>query len=459
MSDDPNPLHKKCGLLKPTTSKLYERFPLWQDPKGRPPRTRLKAIGFTSGIGSMLIGARDAGFGVVGNIEWRDYYRLIDEDGHNTFIENFPGAFLTRGLNDLDPLDLDALKGIDLAMGHPECGAYSLLNSANKNAKAQKKDSGDIPLFLEYVAAVKPRFFVMDDLPQAFMALPMEEYHRLLPEYDLFPEWISNYHYGNPQKHRKRMFMIGALKTEHYTFEPGEKEEWDNWTVLNRIGDIQGKYGELPNHDRHTTNGYSSRFINMRSRGDRPSWLEVQRYFKKHQKPGQNFAYHGPDDTMKIRPSLIRMKYDYPCPVLTGGNPMMHPELCLPISIRERARLQGFPDDFVFYGTKFDKDGRWEHNNHNMWMVKQTGKAMPIEFNRYVAKHIAAHIKGKKSPATNQRFLKPDQWITQAKYWYCDNVGYSEQERACEACWHNEHCDIPGRSFQVPLDVLSLIGE
>lgn len=453
-----NELHKKCGLLKSPNSKLYQRFPLWQDPKGKIPSRKYKAIGFTSGIGSMLIGARQAGFGIVGNIEWRDYYRLLDEEGRNTFIENFPGAFMARGGRDLDPLDAEALKFMDLAMGHPECGAYSLLNSANKNAKEQKKDAGDIPLFLEYVAEFKPRFFVMDDLPQAFVALPMEQYHELLPDYDLFPEWISNYHYGNPQKHRRRMFMIGALKDEKYVFEPGEKDEWDNWTVLERIGDIEGEYGCLPNHDPHTTSGYSSRFINMRSRGDRPNWGEVQRYFKKHQKPGANFQYHGPDDTMKIRPSLIRMKYDYPSPVLTGGNPMMHPEICLPLSIRERARLQGFPDDFVFYGTKLDPKGRWEHNNHNMWMVKQTGKAMPIEFNDYVARHILAHIQGNRSPATHNRYLKPDQWITQAKYWYCSNVGYSDQERACEACWHNEHCDLPGRSFQVPIDVLDLIG-
>lgn len=452
-------LHKKLGLLYPSTGKRYAKFPVYSPPKGELPQSDIKAIGFTSGIGSMLIGAKEASFSIVGNIEWRDYYRLKDEQGHNTFTENFPGAFFARGFDDIDPLDVyDLIGRIDLAMGHPECGAYSLLNSANRHAGEQKHDAGDIPLFLEYVAKIKPRYFVMDDLPQSFIALPMSEYHNILHDYDLFPEWISNYHYGNPQKHRKRMFMLGALKKEKWAFVPGEKEDWPSWTVEKRIGDIEGQYGKLPNHDSHTTEGYSSRFINMRNRGDRPSWGEVQEFFKVYQRPGANFQYFGPGDVKKVRPSLIRIKADYPSPVLTGGNPMMHYNICLPLSIRERARIQGFPDDFIFYGTKFDAKGKWEHNNHNMWMVKQTGKAMPIEFNAYIAKQIAAHIRGQKFKTSNKRFLRPDPYIDRAKQWYCSEVGYANQEAACKACWMKDTCTLPRKAIgTVPLDLESLL--
>lgn len=453
-------MRKKLGLYRPPNSAKYNKYPVVQAPKGKLKDKPITALGLTCGIGSMLIGAREAGFAVLGNIEWRDYYRLQDKDGKNTFIENFPGAFMVRGIDDLDPFELLDLKDdpVTLAMGHPECGSYSLLNSANKNSAEQKKDAGDIPLFLEYVAELKPLYFVMDDLPQSFLAFPMSKYHELLPEYDLFPEWISNYHYGNPQRFRNRMFMIGSLKSEAYTFVPGEDDEHPSWTVEERIKNIEGKYGKLPNHDEHTLKGYSSRFINMRKRGDRPDWKEVQTFFKKHQKPGANFQYHGPDG-MKVRPSLIRMKYDYPSPVLTGGNPMMHPTLCLPISIRERARIQGFPDDFVFYGTRFDDEGRWEHNNHNMWMVKQTGKAMPIEFNQYVAEQIAAHTQEKKFKSTGRRYLKPNPFISQAKTWFCDNIGYENQEGVCNACWQSASCTLTRKAIgeKVPLDIMDLL--
>lgn len=456
MPVDIKKMKEKLGLFKNPNSTTYNRFPAYQEPKGKLPKIKngLTAVGLTCGVGSMLIGAKQAGFTVLGNVEWRNYYRLIDEQGRNTFIENFPGAFFSRGLADLMEDEVEKITGATIAFSHPECGAYSLLNSANKNATAQKKEAGDIPLAIDYFRVLRPRYFVLDDLPQSFGAFPMSEYHRMLPDYDLFPEWISNYHYGNPQKFRRRMFMIGALKSERYTFESGEREEWDNWTVQSRIEDIEGKFGSVPNHDEHTTKGYSSRFINMRKRGDRPDWGEVQKYFKKNQKPGQNFVYHGPNGP-KVRPSLIRMKYDYPSPVLTGGNPMMHPNICLPLSIRERARIQGFPDDFVFYGTRLDDEKKFEHNNHNMWMVKQTGKAMPIEFNRYAAQHIAAHIQGKPSPATHLRFLKPDPHIDAAKQWFCDNVGYADQASACSSCWLYETCTLTakGGGSRVPLDV------
>ena len=425
--------------IKALTRKPPKTQPAYIEPKGQLKKSKFQAIGLTSGIGSMLIGADIAGFSVVGNIEWRGYYRLKDHNDKNTFIENFPGAFMARGLDDIpDGMIPD---DIDLAMGHPECGMYSLLNSVNKNSELDKNDAGDIPLFLEYVSKLKPKYFVMDDLPQCFNALPIESYVDLLPEYDLFPEWVSNYNYGNIQKHRKRMFMIGSLKTENYIFEPDEQEEFSSWTIRDKIGDIEGKWGCLPNHDQHITNGSATRFFHMRHRGDRPTWAEVQKYCKEHQKPKQNFKYHGENGEMKVRPSLARLDYDWTSPVLTGVNPSMHPTICLPISIRERARIQGFPDDFEFFGSEL-VDGKWEHGAKNSNMVKQTGKAMPIEFNEYIAKHIIAHIRGKPIQPSGQRYLKPDKMISEAKYNFCKTSGYSNQAKACSNCWMKETCDV-----------------
>ena len=425
--------------IKTLKRKPQKTQPAYIEPKGQLKNRKFKAIGLTSGIGSMLIGADLAGFSVIGNIEWRGYYRLKDRDDKNTFIENFPGAFMARGLDDVPNGMIP--NNIDLAMGHPECGMYSILNSPNKNSKLNKKDAGDIPLFLEYVYKIKPKYFVMDDLPQCFNALPIEAYIDLLPEYDLFPEWISNYHYGNIQKCRKRMFMIGSLKTENYTFEPGERENFLNWTVKGKIKDIEGKWGCLPNHDQHVTEGLAMRFFHMRERDDRPTWTEVQEHFKNHQKPKENFQYYASDGTMKVRPSLARLDYEWTSLVLTGGNPMMHPELCLPISIRERARIQGFPDNFEFFGTEL-VDGKWEHGAKNNNMVKQTGKAMPIEFNEYVAKHIIGHMKNKPIRTSRKRYLNPDGMVSKAKYNFCKSSGYSNQAKACSNCWMGETCDV-----------------
>ncbi len=43
----------------------------------------MRVIGLTCGVGSMLIGAKQLGMDVVGNIEWRKYYHTP------TFEKNF----------------------------------------------------------------------------------------------------------------------------------------------------------------------------------------------------------------------------------------------------------------------------------------------------------------------------------------------------------------------------------
>ena len=92
----------------------------------------MRALGLTCGMGSMLIGARAAGFKIVGNVEWRKYYYT------NTFTGNFKGAFMVPSI---DAAPEEGLKNIDLVMGHPECGNFS-----NLRTNAPKyHDPADIP--------------------------------------------------------------------------------------------------------------------------------------------------------------------------------------------------------------------------------------------------------------------------------------------------------------------------
>jgi hypothetical protein len=67
----------------------------------------------------MLVGARNAGFDVIGNVEWRNYYRVKDSQGRNTFTENFKGALLYKKLEDMPETDVARLEGADVALGHP----------------------------------------------------------------------------------------------------------------------------------------------------------------------------------------------------------------------------------------------------------------------------------------------------------------------------------------------------
>lgn len=400
----------------------------------------MKAVGITCGIGSMLVGARAAGFKVVGNVEWRKYYHEKDANGHNTFTVNFPDAIFPNSLEQMSEEEFQRFSNADLALGHPECGNFSQLSGANKNRQEKLLDPADIPLFVEIVAKLKPRFFVMDDLPKSFMAYPMAKYHEKLPEYDLFPEWVSNWGYGNVQKGRNRMFMLGALKTEGWTFVPGEAEH--SRTVFDVIGDLPTPRAQsnVPNQDPFDHELDCFRALNLGGFRKKSTWGQVQEYFR--DKPG-GFTLEYPTKTgeMVKRIGFLKGHWTKTSHVLTGGNAILHNQRCEPYTIRERARIQGFPDDFVFYGAVLNDRGEWNHDT-NMHMVKQTGKAMPVQFCQYVSDQIACQIEGRGFFSTGKRVILPNDFVSEAKKWYCSNVGYAQQGKACDQCWLARTCSI-----------------
>ncbi len=389
----------------------------------------------------MLVGARQAGFKVIGNVEWRKYYHRLDEHGRNTFSENFGRELpFPYKAEDLTPQDVEKLMGADVAFGHPECGNFSLLSGTVP--ADHSLDPGDIPLFVDLVAKFRPRFFVMDDLPPSFSAFPMSEYHERLPDYDLFPEWVSNWGYGNVQRHRNRMFMIGSRRDERWAFRPGEAEHSD--TLETTIGDLPEprRGSNYPNHDPCAMAEEAGRHLSMRFIGDRPTWAEVRDYAKDNWPQGRNVNYYANDGTIKVKPGC-KVEYwgERGASVMDGSSYKFHPIRFDNLTVRERARIQGFPDDFVFYGSKLNDRGEYNFDqNHEM--TKQTGKAMPIQFCRYVARQIHSHVSGEPFESSGRRILKPNRFVDEAKLWYCANVGYSDQERACSECWLAAGCSL-----------------
>jgi site-specific DNA-cytosine methylase len=387
----------------------------------------MKAVGITCGIGSMLIGARQADFDVVGNIEWRKYYHVKDAKGRNTFTENFPRAFLAYNYS-----DITKLFEIDLALGHPECGNYSIMNQSRQK---KERSPGDIPLFAKLIQIIKPRFFVQDNLARSLLGYTIQQWHGALPQYDLFPEWISNYHYGNIQKSRNRFFLIGALKKENFVFIPGEKENKE--TLQSCLKNCKG----LLNHNYHIWEGPCGKnrfnlsnkkygeFGGEKAASENATWEEFQCYFD-NQPDGHVMLYVTKEGIIRRRIGTSKGYWEGHSHLLDGSSLATHPRRNLPFTLRERARIQGCPDDFIFYGEKLP----WNHEK-NSDMIKQTGKFMPVQFCTYISKQIAAHIKKKKFRSSGNQLINHSKYIDEAKTWYCENVGYNHQKQVCKACW------------------------
>lgn len=335
------------------------------------------ALGMTCGIGSMLHGAKNAGFDVIGNIEWRKYYHT------GTFEHNFPGAFFRKGFNDMSRQDINNCYGVDLMVGHTECGNFSNLSNTSRakcgdrHVDAMRMDAGDIPDFVNAVAMIQPKYFFMDNLPGSLAAYPIDLWRCKLPNYKVMATMVSNYHYGNIQKHRFRLFYFGWQDHLPFKFYPGE---FDHSTTN---FDVHGDLGEDPkpeiNHvplldNEYLTDGqiYLYHGDNLPIRSIRQVLLGLGE--------GKTWQYYTKNGTPKLKAGYMMTYRDGFCHTLTGRGSIFH-WTGRPLTIRERARIQGLPDTFKFLGPE-----------NRVELIKQTGKCMPIQFCHYAAGLIKSHI-------------------------------------------------------------------
>ena len=323
------------------------------------------------------------------------------------------------------------------------CGNFSNLR-ANKTNRIDEKDMADIPDFLESVKLLKPKFFVMDNLARSLEVVDWEYYNENLPDYDIHIEWVSNHGYGNIQKYRKRMFIIGSRKELGFYFIPGEFHH--DTTILDRLSEISPG---APNNDPLELDAiyggwaryqFDRDYIPRSVEENRMTLREFQHRIADLE-TGPNFPYYNKKGEQKAKIGFSKINVDGPAMVLSGGGACydnhFRNDTLFPFTIRERAKIQGAPDDFVFLPEGITRTGK-EYGS----LIKQTGKFMPVEFTSFVTAQIKAFLNGtrKDEDYTQERTLNPNKYVDENKYEYCHSVGYSNQEKVCEFCGSKKYC-------------------
>jgi len=399
---------------------------------------KLKALGMISGIGSMLIGAKLQEYEIVGNIEWRKYYHT------GTFEKNFPGAFLEKTLNDLSPEQREQCQDLDLIIGHTECGNFSNMR-ANKINRIDEGDKGDIPEFLEAVQEFKPKFFVMDNLPKSLLVADWQYYFEELPDYEIHFEWVNNYGYGNIQKNRKRLFVIGVKRGLGFYFIPGEFKH--SVSVIERLSEIDEDAENNEKLDIDAIyNGWSRYQFDASCIGktvdeNRMTLREFQSRIADYPN-NLNFPYYNKKGEQKFKIGFSKINVEGSALVLSGGGACydnhFRSDTLFPFTIRERAKIQGCPDDFVFLPTGVTSTTR-EYSH----LIKQTGKFMPIEFCTFITLQIKNFLEDVREDDdyTQARLINPNNLVDQNKWEFCSTMGYTAQEKVCQFCGSKKYCE------------------
>lgn len=326
-------------------------------------------VSLFSGAGGLDLGFEFAGFDVI----WANEF---DKDIWETFEKNHPKTKLDRrSICDVDVADIPDCIGI---IGGPPCQSWSEGGAKRGLADARGR------LFYEYIRvlkAKKPLFFLAENVSGMLTKrheAELAEIKQAFVEagYNLSVTLVNAADYGVPQD-RKRVLFIGYRKDLDKIFVmPPPCSASERRTLRDAIGDLVDvkpsarrsglveapKDMKVPNHE-YMLGGFSSMYM---SRNRVRAWDEPAFTV---QASGRQCQLHPQAPKMeKIKDGLF---------VFKKGSENLYRRL----SVREAARVQTFPDSFIFYYRDID-DG-----------YKMIGNAVPVELARIVAEKIALDLK------------------------------------------------------------------
>lgn len=343
----------------------------------------LKVIDLFSGVGGISFGFQEEGFEVILANE-------IDPEISQAYKKNHPTVNMINA--DITQLEISTIfksyKYVDVVTGGPPCQGFS-----QKGARNIMEDDRNFlfKYFYEVVKFVQPKYFVMENVPNLLTSQNgyfREQIIQLFTDlgYSLDYGVLNAYDFGVPQI-RKRAVIIGKqgnnpvrLPTSIGKKVSIEDAIWDLAYLESGEGEEVQEYRLPPTSDyqRHMRRKSDLLFNHVSTKHSRLA-LERLRMIPigkgKEVLPEEHLTksiYSGTWCRMiRDEPSVtITTRFDTP-----SSGRFTHPFLNRAITVREAARIQSFPDHFIFYGTKSSQ-------------MKQVGNAVPPLLAQSIARQI-----------------------------------------------------------------------
>lgn len=334
------------------------------------------------GAGGMSLGFKQAGCRILGGIDQSKY--AVDTHHHNfSECKIKIGPTDIRELTDLEQLGIKAGE-VDILIGGPPCQVFSRVGIGKMKNHLNRDITKDPRNFLykEYVRFVrfyKPLFFVMENVDNLFNK--KEVLRQICKElsqlgYDVDAEVLDASKFGVPQR-RLRLFLVGARKELGLKSIFPKKSRRKAISVGDAISDLPmlkpfaiplktkssgpkqidnpQPYKNAPTtaYQRAMRRSCKGYVLNHLCRAHNHEDLKIFSMMK------QGDKYRDlPQEVRRYRDDIFDDKYhrlvwDEPSWTLTAHMrkdclAYIHPTQTRSISAREAARLQSFPDRFVF---------------------------------------------------------------------------------------------------------------
>lgn len=305
------------------------------------------------GAGGLSLGLKNAGLRPVFAFD-------TDEAAVNTYEHNLRTPVAVRDIRDLSAKGLRKKTGLrstqwDLIVGGPPCQGFSKQGKGNHLDEDYRNDLIFEIMYL--IHELQPKYFLIENVEifgQKRGFARLVRFQEFLSDYLITTECLCAANYGVPQM-RRRFFCVGSRRDQiQYRF-PLPALDGSYSTVRDAIGDLPSppldgsSHPEYDNHRRTLlTPRVLERFKHVPPGG---GWKDIPEHLRN--------PCHGKKKTSGGWPDVYgRLEWDKPCMTITGGFDSFtrgrygHPEQDRPLTPREAARLQTFPDDFVFLGNR-----------------------------------------------------------------------------------------------------------
>lgn len=362
----------------------------------------MNVIDLFCGCGGFSYGFEQAGYHVLLGVD-------IWKDALYTFLQNHKNSKVLEG-------DLSALSGkdllayiqkekheIDVIIGGPPCQGFSI--SGKRILDDPRNEL--YKAFVTIVADIQPKVFVMENVPGLVRLYNGKAKDRILESleqigYNVNYQILTAADYGVPQM-RKRVFFVGLRKDlfhfpyDYFHFpEPthGEQRKYPYITSKEAIDDLPLlenmklkpdevlAYPSPPNSTYQELMRKNSKCIhNHIPTIHKPKTVQTIAMVP----DGGNYKDLPRElwGTRKVNIAWTRMNSARPCFTIdTGHNHHFHYKANRVPTVRESARIQSFPDTFIFYGTKTSQ-------------LKQVGNAVPPILAQAIAEQIKVTIDAK----------------------------------------------------------------
>ncbi len=348
-----------------------------------------RVLDLFSGCGGLSYGFKVAGYEVLYGIDnW--------EDALLTFRYNHPESktiladLMAESVNDLINKHSIQPGDIDVIVGGPPCQGFSISGKRNPHDPRNRLYTS----FVAFLEALKPKAFVMENVPNLVSMQGGSIKDTILFDmkkagYTVTYKILKASDYGVPQN-RRRVFFVGIRGDKIFEFPEAifGADAHPHITAKEAIGDLPQQ--SIADGKKYPTLPHSAYQKEMRIGSLAIHNHEIIEHLPQTKKiiamvpDGGNYKNLPKKlwDIRKVNIAWTRLNSTKPSYTIdTGHNHLFHYKYNRVPTARESARIQSFPDSFIFYGKN-----KASH-------LKQVGNAVPPKLAVAIARKLVQYLK------------------------------------------------------------------